>query len=79
MRLKLRLTKSRKYFKTTLNKIKESEISLKLKRLRRFGKNRQACFDLRQSAENLADQSKYKSSGYPNIILIKTIRYERNL
>jgi len=77
--LKVTVTKTRKYFEVepfeiVLDNVAELGDFIEIESKKDFGsveKTRQACFDFAKELVILADQSKYKSRGYPNMILDK--------
>lgn len=77
--LKVTVTKIRKYFENenfeiVLDNIAELGDFIEIEAKKDFGgaeKTRQACFDFAKELKIEFDQSKYKSRGYPNMILDK--------
>lgn len=77
--LKVTVTKTRKYFETenfeiVLDNIAELGDFIEIEAKKDFGgaeKTRQECFAFAKKLGILYDQSKYKSYGYPNLILGK--------
>ncbi len=75
--LKVTVTKTRKYFQVenfeiVLDNIKELGNFIEIEAKKDFGnakKTRQACFDFAKELGIQLNQSEYKSSGYPNMIL----------